>query len=116
MTIELKAKEVSGGNFIYLPKENRYFFVDHYDHIDNMVIFYSVIDYLNGINEETKKFHKDDIVIVVWDYKIEPNVILQEVKFFYIPNDFMSKNDAEKHRLEGRERVAKLKETIKNRE
>ena len=117
MTILIKAKEVTEGYFVYLPKENRFFLVDFIVHDKNRVELISEIDITeNGIKEDIKKFHEDDLVCVLYNYKIEPNELLQDIEDFYTPkgiSDDISESDAEKRILEGKKRITEIKERMK---
>lgn len=69
-TISIEAKDVPVDTFIFIPKENRFFFVDDKDHVGKKIIFYFEIDVEEEIKETTYIVNQNKMIEVVSYYTI----------------------------------------------
>jgi len=65
--ITMKAKDVKPDNFIYIPSEKRFFWIDDIDYEEKDVIFYfeESIDKTRGLVSSTLSYDKNDNIYVV---------------------------------------------------
>lgn len=82
----IKACELGVDTFVYLPKKKMFFFCDDVSHEEDKVILYfeQDIDQKNGGLIETETtLDANETVLVVSDYNINPEMILEDKKNYY---------------------------------
>jgi hypothetical protein len=71
-TVKIKAENLPDDVFIFLPKENKFFFTDFVEYGDKYVVAHFEPD-SNPENWVHKRFKNDADLIIVSDYEVNEN-------------------------------------------